>query len=91
MQDVFDRHQLVYLTNTGAKKMAELAPYIDLMMDQSTSEYVGGGNDRHKLEPYFYETGAPLSADLHYHHEMTYIGESIKKISFSCIDTIDDP
>lgn len=54
--------------------MTELAPYIDLLMDQSTSEYVGGGNDRGKLEPYFYETGAPLSANLHYHHEMTYIG-----------------
>lgn len=74
MQDVFAREQLCYLTNTGAKTMTELAPYIDLLMDQSTSEYVGGGNDRGKLEPYFYETGAPLSANLHYHHEMTYIG-----------------
>lgn len=70
--------------------MNELQKYIDFLMKQGSSEYVGGGNDRHKLEPYFYETGAPRQAHIHYHHEMTYIGKSIDKISFSCIDNIGD-
>lgn len=29
-----------------------------------------------------YDTGAPLFANLHYHHEMIYMGQSIETISF---------
>lgn len=31
-----------------------------------------------------YDTGAPNSAYLHYHHEMAYVNESVSKISFVC-------
>ena len=59
-------------------------------MSGESSDYTGGGNERHRLEPYFYETGAPQAANLQYHHEMTYIGKSIKSISFSTIDALND-
>ena len=37
---------------------------------------------RASLAPNVYETGAPLTAHLHYHHEMEYVADSIKTISF---------
>lgn len=59
MRETYERERILYLTNTGCTKMIELQPYIDLIMAGESSEYIGGGNERHKLEPYFYETGAP--------------------------------
>lgn len=90
METTFNDHQLVYLRNTGVTKMSDLRKYIDNLM--SHSEYVGGANSRGKqeLEPFFYETGAPLTANLHYHHEMSYTGKSITKISFACFDAPED-
>ena len=90
MEELFAKEQIVYLTNTGATKMADLRKYIDFLMHEETSDYVGGGNNRHRLEPYFYETGAPREAHLHFHHEMTYTGKSITRIAFASIDTLGD-
>jgi len=90
MKDVFEKERIVYLTNTGCEKMVELQPYIDCIMAGESSDYVGGGNERHRLEPYFYETGAPRQANLHYHHEMTYISKSIKRIAFAMTDVLND-
>jgi len=46
MQSHFDNHQLVYLSNTGVKKMEDLKKYIDNLMH--STEYVGGANSRNK-------------------------------------------
>ena len=58
-----------------------------------SNDYVGGANSRNRtdLEPFFYETGAPLSAHLHYHHEMSYTGKSIDKIAFASFTAPQDP
>lgn len=90
MEEIFEREQIVYLTNTGVSKMSNLQKYIDFIM--KSSEYIGGANSRNKqdLEPFFYETGAPLSANLHYHHEMAYTGKSISKICFAAFDSPQD-
>lgn len=90
MQTIFDQEQLVYLSNTGVKNMTELSKYISTIME--SNDYVGGANSRNRqgLEPFFYETGAPLSANLHYHHEMSYTGKSISKIAFAAFDSPND-
>ncbi|KAJ1480214.1 hypothetical protein T484DRAFT_1811446 [Baffinella frigidus] len=49
------------------------------------TRYVGGANLRENLAPNVYDTGAPLVAHLHYHHEMEYLAESIESISFVAI------
>ena len=34
-----------------------------------------------------YEVGAPLTSNLHYHHEMAYIGESTEALAFLAVKT----
>ena len=41
-------------------------------------KYEGGANPRDALpEENVYDTGAPLPAHIHYHHEMAYIEETV--------------
>lgn len=47
-------------------------------------EYSGGSNDRNRLEKNVYDVGAPLTAHLHYHHEMAYVGYSTSALGFCC-------
>lgn len=75
------------MTNTGAESLQELKGHVDLVMD-TTMEYKGGANSRGQLEPYFLEVGVPPVSDIHYHHEMAYIGKSTTKICFSIIDVL---
>ena len=42
-------------------------------------DYDGGFNPRQRIEPNVYEVGAPLSAWLHYHHEMAYVGRTTER------------
>jgi hypothetical protein len=56
---------------------------------EQTMDYKGGANSRAALEPYFLEVGAPATANLHYHHEMAYIGKSSTKLCFSIVDILD--
>ena len=46
----------------------------------------GGANPRDRLSELgnVYDIGAPLSAHLHYHHEMTYKSHSVESIGFLC-------
>jgi len=55
---------------------------------EDTMAYRGGANQRAQLEPYFLEVGVPHVSDVHYHHEMAYIGKSTTKIAFSIIDCL---
>lgn len=83
MQKAYDQNQLVLLKNTGISDLSKLKEYIQVCLEDDM-EYEGGANSRGKLDPYFYETGAPKSANLHYHHEMAYVGKSCTQIAFSC-------
>lgn len=37
-------------------------------------DYEAGSNWRNRIEKNVYDTGAPLSAWIHHHHEMAYVG-----------------
>lgn len=86
MELVFRDTGLVYLTGnkhlTCSKQLKALA---ELLVPEA-SNYQGGANQRVELESNVYDTGAPKSADIHYHHEMAYVDRSPKTISFLCLE-----
>ena len=86
LEERFTDTGVFLLRNTGLKSMdpsgAAMALIPDLLADAAGKRYVGGSNHRGNLAPNVYDTGAPLSAHLHYHHEMEYVAESIETISF---------
>jgi hypothetical protein len=82
MEEIYAREGAIHLTNTGLTDMQEMRKYVEVIM-KNTMKYEGGANSRQQLEPFFYEVGAPLIANLHYHHEMTYVSKSTKNLGFS--------
>ena len=81
MNELFDDVGLVYLTNTGLDDLQVMRRAARLVMEQEM-RYAGGANPRDSIEPNVYEVGAPLTAWLHYHHEMAYLGTSTKMLGF---------
>ena len=81
MQDAYDRVGLVHLTNTGLTDLVDMRAAAKLIVGDEM-KYDGGANPRDNIAPNVYEIGAPLSAWLHYHHEMAYVGRSTRVISF---------
>lgn len=89
MLDTYERVGLVHLVNTGLTDLADMREFAKIVVD-SEMEYEGGANPRGRIEPNVYEVGAPLTAWLHYHHEMAYVGKSTRVISFLAKDTVPD-
>jgi TfdA family taurine catabolism dioxygenase TauD len=83
MNAAFDRVGLVHLVNTGLTDLARMREVVNLVVKKEMV-YAGGANPRGDLQPNVYEVGAPLSAWLHYHHEMAYISHSTKMLGFLC-------
>ena len=83
MNDLFDRTGLVYLVNTRLTDLAAMRAVAKLVVHREMV-YHGGANPRDRLGTSVYEVGAPLTAWLHYHHEMAYIGRSTKMLGFLC-------
>jgi hypothetical protein len=85
LQERFADKGVFLLRDTGLTKMdptgAAAAIIPDLLSD--ATKYVGGSNFRETLAPNVYDTGAPMSAHLHYHHEMEYVADSINTIRYS--------
>ena len=48
-------------------------------------DYEAGSNWRNRIEKNVYDTGAPLSAWIHHHHEMAYVGYTTQKLGFCCL------
>jgi Taurine catabolism dioxygenase TauD, TfdA family len=90
MRETFDRVGLVHLVNTGLTALADMRLAAKLVIDNEM-EYEGGANPRGNIEPNVYEVGAPLSAWLHYHHEMAYVNRSTRVISFLAHDALPMP
>lgn len=90
----YDAVGLVHVTNTGLTDLGAMRQIAKLVIDAEMS-YDGGANPRDNIAPNVYEIGAPLSAWLHYHHEMAYVGRSTRVISFLAKDVLpmgaDDP
>lgn len=87
MRATFDRVGLVHLVNTGLTDLVDMRGAAKLVVDHEM-EYEGGANPRDRIAPNVYEVGAPLSAWLHYHHEMAYVGRSTRVIGFLARDVL---
>ena len=81
MNETFRRVGLVYLINTGLTDVQKMRVVAKLVM-KNEMRYEAGANPRDTIEPNIYEVGAPLSAHLHYHHEMAYVGTSTTMLGF---------
>ena len=81
MKQRFHDVGLVYLVNTGLDNLQSMRLFAKLVLQQEAI-YMGGANPRDSLEPNVYEVGAPLSAHLHYHHEMAYLSKSTRMLAF---------
>lgn len=79
----FDDVGLVHIINTGTNDLSKLRLAALLGM-RNEMLYEGGSNPREAIVKDVFEAGAPLTAWLHYHHEMSYIGESTRAIAFLC-------
>lgn len=87
MRRTFDAVGLVHLVNTGLDDLAAMRRAARLVVD-SEMKYQGGANPRGNLQPNVYEVGAPLTAWLHYHHEMAYLGHSTRMLGFLAHKTV---
>jgi len=83
MREVYDRAGIVLVTSTGLTDLASMRALATIVLPEEM-DYDGGSNPRQRIEPNVYEIGAPLSAWLHYHHEMAYVGRSTSAIGFLC-------
>ncbi|MFK7827784.1 MAG: TauD/TfdA family dioxygenase [Oligoflexales bacterium] len=87
MQDLFARYGIVLLRgNHTMQSYEEMTSLVGILLPDSMN-YEGGSNYRGKLDKNVYDTGAPSYANLHYHHEMAYVRESPKNLSFLCLET----
>jgi hypothetical protein len=83
MREAFERVGLVHVVNTGLVDHAAMRAVARLVVDTEMT-YEGGANPRDPIEPNVYEVGAPLTARLHYHHEMAYVSKSTRMLGFLC-------
>lgn len=81
MNTMFDDVGLVWLRNTGLTDLGSMRQFAKLVVDKEM-RYQGGANPRDNLDANVYEVGAPLSAWLHYHHEMAYVSHSTRMLAF---------
>lgn len=88
MQKIWNDTGLVYLTNTGATTGDAMRDLISMVIPpENMMKYEGGSNWRKQIEKNFYDTGAPLSAWIHHHHEMAYVNFSTACLGFSCLES----
>ncbi len=83
MRRLFEATGLVLLVNTGLTELAHMRRLATHVMRREM-DYTGGANPRMRIEKDVFDVGAPLTAWLHYHHEMAYIGASTKMLGFLC-------
>jgi len=85
MERMYREVGLVVLKNTGLKDLGAMRQWVRVIISHDQEiDYTGGANSRDALEPNIFDVGAPRQAWLQYHHEMAYVGRSIKNISFCC-------
>ncbi|GJM39718.1 MAG: hypothetical protein DHS20C19_30850 [Acidimicrobiales bacterium] len=89
MRHVYDDVGLVHVRNTGLTELADMRTLAQHCLP-GEMHYEGGSNPREPLEPNVFEVGAPLSAHLHYHHEMAYVSKSTRALAFLCKRALPD-
>lgn len=83
MRTTYERVGLVHAVGTGITDHVAMRLVAKHVLD-AEMPYRAGANPRGSIAPNVYEIGAPLSAWLHYHHEMAYVGTSTSAIAFTC-------
>lgn len=83
MREVYADVGLVHVRFTGIRNLAAMREVARYALP-GEMEYEGGSNPRGALDANVFEVGAPLSAHLHYHHEMAYVGKSTTSLAFLC-------
>jgi hypothetical protein len=74
---------LVHMVNTGLSQQETMRQLSKIIITNPMT-YKAGANSRDGIIENVYETGAPSSAHLHYHHEMAYVSKSPLNLSFIC-------
>ena len=85
----FNEIGLVKLTNTKLNDLNTMQSHANKILG-GKMKYNGGANSRGAIAENVYDTGAPREAHLHYHHEMAYVGKSVKSIAFCCSKATND-
>lgn len=88
MEKMYRDVGLVVLTKTGLTDLTTMRQWAKVIIAEDF-DYTGGANSRDVIEPNIYDVGAPRSAWLHYHHEMAYVGQSVRNIAFCCKSALD--
>eukprot|EP00122_Pirum_gemmata_P002731 Pgem_evm1s2463 len=83
VQEKYHQTGLVHMFNTGLKQ-PETMNQLSKIIITNPMTYKAGANARDGIIENVYETGAPSSAHLHYHHEMAYVAQSPLSLSFCC-------
>lgn len=89
MRRVYDDVGLVHVRNTGLTDLADMRVLARHCLP-GEMDYEGGSNPREPIEPNVFEVGAPLTAHLHYHHEMAYVSKSTRALAFLCKEALPD-
>jgi len=92
IREMFHSVGLIHVQNTGLTDMKDQRSLARLVMGTET-EYEGGANPRGRAADLgnVYDVGAPLEADLAYHHEVTYKSHSVESLGFLCKDAVTRP
>lgn len=93
-QEISEKYRdvgLVHVQNTGLSDMSLQRELAKIVLGEEM-EYEGGANPRGRqdLLGNVYDIGAPLTAALHYHHEMTYKSHSTESLAFLCKHAVTD-
>jgi hypothetical protein len=90
-REAFKKHGACLLVNTGLTEAAEMGKIAGQILPDHM-KYEGGSNPRNNVPggaaANVYEVGAPASAQLHYHTEMAYVGESTSSLAFMSIEAL---
>lgn len=88
MRRCFDDVGLALIRNTGLDPdVAEMGKWCHHLI--GNEKYEGGANSRGEIAKSVYEVGAPFAAYLQYHHEMSYVYQSIKYLGFCAAKVIE--
>jgi len=86
MAEVYNDVGMVSVRNTGLSTAKEMKAVVKCLTEKEIL-YEGGANPREALAlENVYDTGAPLDAHIHYHHEMAYIQETVANLGFVCLE-----
>lgn len=92
IREIWDEMGFIQLKKTGLTDYPEMQAIAKLIHPEHM-QYEAGANQRSERSPAaqnVYDVGAPEVADLHYHHEMAYVEESTKHLTFCCKHAMKD-